>query len=68
VSGRWLVFFFWIFGEKFVFISKTCSFADGYLGMNLLVLSSLGEGEVVDCWVRCRIKSIRETNVAFLHA
>jgi hypothetical protein len=51
-----------------VFISKTCSFADGYLGMNLLVLSSLGEGEVVDCWVRCRIKSIRETNVAFLHA
>ena len=36
--------------------------------MNLLVLSSLGECEVVDCWVRCRIKSIRETNVAFLHA
>lgn len=59
---------FLIFGERFVSISKTCSYADGYLGMNLLVLGSLGEGEVLDCWVHCRIKSIRETNVAFLHA
>lgn len=66
MSGTWLVFL--IFREQCVSISKTCPYADGYLGMNLLVLSSQGEGEVVDCWVRCRIKSIRETNVAFLHA